>query len=207
MQQDIQLFNFRFIDNDADKTCFLLHGTGGNKEDFLFLNTALHKKYNLVGMQGNIDEQGSARFFKRLKHGYFDLESIAEETDKFQRFLTAWRELYKVNTEDFVFLGYSNGANMLLATLFKYPEVVKNLVLLHPMLPFAIEAGSLDLSRHSIFVGNGMEDQLIPADEQAKLLKTLAENKAKVILKEYPRGHSISRGEINDVVEFLQVKK
>jgi phospholipase/carboxylesterase len=203
MQQDIKLFNYHFIDNDADKTIFLLHGTGGSKEDFLFLNTALHKNFNLVGLQGNVDEQGSTRFFKRIKHGFFDQDSIKEESEKFQKFLTAWRETYMVNTEDFTFLGYSNGANMLLANLFYYPESMNKLALLHPMIPFEIKPHSIDLSQHHIFVAHGQEDPLVPISEQKKLLAIMQDNSAQIVAKEYPRGHAISRNEIIDVTKFL----
>src|SRR5260221_8500204 len=95
MEEASKLFDHIFIDNHAERTLFLLHGTGGSREDFLFLNDALKKKYNLVGIQGNVDEHGLSRFFKRLSVGVFDQKNIREETEKLQRFMNAWRIIHK----------------------------------------------------------------------------------------------------------------
>lgn len=203
MENNLQLFDHIALDNKSTKTLFLLHGTGGGKQDFLFLDELLGKKYNIVSLKGNVDEEGVSRFFKRDSMGVFDQESIKEESEKLHTFITTWIDMHKLTPEQLFFLGYSNGANMLLATLFYYPEILKQLVLLHPMLPFTIKKRSINLSQHKIFVSMGAYDQIITLSQSQELIDTLKSCGAKLTIKEYPGGHEISEKEINDVVEFL----
>jgi phospholipase/carboxylesterase len=199
---DLNLFDHIFVDNKASKTIFFLHGTGGTKSDFLFLDEFLEKKYNFVGLQGNVDEHGHARFFRRLSEGVFDQESIREETHKLKQFIDTWMDEYKVSIDDLVFLGYSNGANMILATLFYTPELISKAVLLHTMLPFKPKK-SLDLSKHSFFVSLGEEDPMISEVQQSELIQTLQSSQAQLTIKRYNSGHHISAKEVRDVVDFL----
>jgi len=207
MNQALELFDYRFVDNQVEQTLFLLHGTGGSKDDFLFLDKLLKQKYNLVGLQGRINENGLTRFFKRHSLSVFDQESIKNESKNLKNFIAAWTQQYKIKLDQLTFLGYSNGANLLLATLFYYPEFSQRLILLHPMLPFEIEKNSLDLSRQKIFISLGQKDQIIPRAENAKLIDLLKANKAKLIKKEYPSGHEITKQEINDLVLSLNKNK
>lgn len=192
------LFHTTFIDNAADKTLVLLHGTGGSERDFLFLDTPLQRSYNLLGIRGNVIEVGMNRFFKRKAFGVFDQQNIREEAEKLHTFLTNSQR----SSDTLVFLGYSNGANMILALLFLYPHLVKKAVLLHPMLPF--EPEKLDLSHHEIFLSYGLQDQMISFVESQKVVEVLTKAKAKLITKEYAGGHEITPQELSDVVQFLR---
>lgn len=192
------LFDYSYVDNKVQKTLFLLHGTGGSKEDFFFLNEFVKDRYNLVGLQGNSNEEGMARFFKRFSEGIFDLDSIKAESAKLKEFILSWP------SSEHVFLGYSNGANILLSTLFYYSEVIRTAVLLHPMLPFSIPEGSLDLSGHQLFLSMGDRDPLVPSGDQEKLINLLKSCHATIELKTYPAGHGITQTEMQDVVSYLQ---
>lgn len=199
----LHFFEFKEIDHQADKTLFLLHGTGGSKNDFLFLDQLLNKKYNLVGLQGNINEDGMTRFFRRFSSGVFDQENITEETTKFSVFIEAWMKEKSLNSDQTSFLGYSNGANMILATLLRFPELIKNAILLHPMLPFSVEANSLDLSNHSLLITHGLHDQMINENDYKAVKETLTSLYAKPILHQYHSGHEVTQQELKDVVRFL----
>lgn len=200
---DVMLFRHMVVDNRAERTLFLLHGTGGNEQDFLFLNEILGASYNLIGLQGNVNENGMPRFFKRSSIGVFDEENIRVESNKLQRFVLSWMKTQKTIFEHLYFLGYSNGANILLASLFYYPHLFKNLLLLHPMLPFSVTSGSLDLSRHRIFVSMGAHDQMVSRVLQKEVIETLQSCGASVTSKEYRQGHEICDQEIKDAVAFL----
>lgn len=203
MKSDFQLFDHAFIDNHAERTLFLLHGTGGSKEDFLFLNQFLGSSYNLVGLRGNVDEAGSARFFRRLHVGVFDQESIQEEVEKLGRFVQAWCVEYQTVPERLTFLGYSNGANILIAGLFRTPQLFQRLVLLHAMLPFTVKPEELNLSTHQLFISLGSNDPLVSPKQQQALIETLTRAKARLTVKEYDGGHEVSPQELEDVLAFL----
>lgn len=195
------MFDYTFIDNNSAQTLVLLHGTGGDKSDFLFLDQALHQTYNLLSLQGNVTEHGMARFFKRTAPGVFDQENIKQEVDKLKQFIERWVKKHGQQTSDLMFLGYSNGANMILATMFYYPGLVLKAALLHPMLPFNPQMISLE--NHRIFVSGGEQDSMVSQSEQQTLTKLLKELGAEVTTIFYTSGHAISNQEITDVVSFL----
>jgi predicted esterase len=196
------LFDHTFIDNHAAKILVLLHGTGGTKSDFLFLSDAVKQHYNLLAPQGNVLEEGMARFFKRIAPGIFDLENLKEETGKLHEFVQVWMKDHAQTSDDLVYLGYSNGANMILSLLFSYPDVVEKAVLLHPMLPFT--PGDIDLTRKQVFVSSGQFDAMVPSKQQEALVKVLEQKGAEVIAKQYPGGHEISEQELINIVGFLR---
>ncbi len=196
------LFHHIYIDNKASKTLVLLHGTGGDENDFLFLNEDLKETYNLLGLKGNIDENGLTRFFKRKSVGIFDQESITIEANNLNVFILEWMKKYVMNVDQFVFLGYSNGANMILATLFYYPDLVKNAVLLRPMLPFKpIEP--INLSEQTFLVNYSTNDEMVAEEESIKLIELLRSYKAQVTFQSYSTGHQLSSAEIEDCIRFL----
>lgn len=191
------------IDNKALHTLFLFHGTGGDEHDFLFLNDELNQIYNLVGLRGNVDENGMSRFFRRLSPGVFDQENLTEEAHKLADFIQEWNTAHDLSPESTVFLGYSNGANMILALLFLFPNLIKTAVLLHPMLPFD-PSQTLDLSAQRLFVTSGVEDPLVSRPETLDLIQKLTDRKAQVQHKEYPGGHELTSQEMRTTLNFLK---
>ncbi len=199
------MFDYTYLDNKSAQTLVLLHGTGGSKSDFLFLDQVLHQTYNLLSLQGNVTEQGMARFFKRTAPGVFDQKNIKQEANKLKEFIEQWSKEHDRQTGDFIFLGYSNGANMILATMFYYPSLILKAALLHPMMPFNPE--SISLAKHHIFVSGGEQDAMVSKSEQQSLIKLLKKLDAEVTTIFYPGGHEISNQEISDVVSFLLKSK
>lgn len=196
-------FRYKYIDNKAPRTLVLLHGTGGTEEDFLFQNEELHDSFNLLGLKGNIDENGLARFFKRKALGVFDQENIKEETGKLSLFINNWMKEYNMNIDQFVFMGYSNGANMILATLFYYPELIKNAVLLRPMVPFTPEQ-NINLADNTILFHYAPNDEMVVEEDSIKLIELLRSYKADVTFQTYSTGHQLSSEEMNDIFNYLQ---
>jgi predicted esterase len=197
------LFKHIYIDNKALQTLFLFHGTGGDEHDFLFLNEELDHKYKLVGLRGNVDENGMSRFFRRLSPGVFDQENLTEEAHKLADFIQEWNTTHGMSPESTVFLGYSNGANMILALLFLFPNLIKTAVLLHPMLPLD-PSDSLDLSSQRLFITSGAIDPLVSHSETQVLVQKLSERKAHVQHEEYPGGHELTSQEMRTTLNFLK---
>lgn len=196
------LFDHVFIDNQASKTLVLLHGTGGSKSDFLFLDKALHHRVNLLALQGNILEDGMHRFFKRKALGIFDQQSIKEETQKLRVFIEDWAAQHNLSSQNTIYFGYSNGANMILATLFYFPERIHKVVLLHPMLPF--EPAAVSLKDTQLFVSHGLQDSMVTVEEQQTLTKLLKKKGATVVEKIYPYGHQLTKDELQDAITFVR---
>ncbi len=204
MEDNLKLFEHVYVDNGAERTLVLLHGTGGNERNLLFFDEVLDKKYNLLGLRGNIDEHGKMRFFRRFEDGSFDMENIRSESEKLRQFIEAWCEKSNMTKENLVWLGYSNGANMILTMVFEFPELIKRAVLLHGMLPWEPDAG-LRLDGHEFFVSYGTYDQLILDDDSETMVAKLRELGVNVEVHEYQSGHELTHEEISDAVNFLNL--
>lgn len=198
------LFTHTYVDNHAKQTLFLFHGTGGSENDFIFLDEMLHKSYNLVGLRGNVIEDGMSRFFRRLAPGVFDEESIRIESNNIKVFIDTWKNDHNTKSEDTVCLGYSNGANILLASVFYYPHLIQKGLFLHPMMPVEEVASTIELSILTAFVSYGTFDQMVPMAESKRVVDVLTQNKAVVEAHEYPVGHEIGAAELSDIVSFLE---
>lgn len=198
----LDLFEHVFIDNKAKNTLFLLHGTGGSEHDLLPLVKELSDQYNFVGIKGNISEHGMARFFERDELGVFNQDSISTETKKLSEFVAAWKSEHSITTESTAFLGYSNGATMIIAVTFYYPKLVKTAVALHPMLPF--KPGSIDLKGTYFFVTYGEQDQLIPSTKTKELIDALQSKDASVEVVSHQGGHEIQSVEVEQLQRFLK---
>jgi phospholipase/carboxylesterase len=204
MTDALKLFQYVAVESEAPSTLFLLHGTGGNEHDLLPLVASLQAEYSQVGLRGNISEQGLTRFFIRTPEGVFDQASIQQETKKLAKFLEAWYKKFGLTAKDVAFVGYSNGANMILAMTLLYPELIHRAVLLHPLLP--IKPKKVDLSGKAFLISYGENDQLITPEQTQEVIETLQKFGAKIETVTHPGGHEVKKEEVVALRRFLANK-
>ncbi len=189
---------YKFIDKASKTTICLLHGTGGGEEDLIFLGELIDNKANILGIRGNIIENGMNRFFKRLAPGLLDEESIKQETNNLSDFLQVFSEENNLKLNNFVLLGFSNGANILASMLYHYGNIFKANILLHPMRPFR-EFNLINQANNLIYLTGGLKDEITPPKEVEKLAALFSKYNANVTLNLYNYGHQLSEKEIKDI--------
>ncbi len=194
-------FTHIYQDNNVSETLVLFHGTGGDEYDLLPLVHSIKKPYNVLSLRGNIREHGMNRFFRRLEFGVFDKDNIATEAAKLKGFIDEFSQKYGVSIKDLTYVGFSNGANMILAFLFLYPAYVEHAVLLHPMLP--MRPGAMDLSEKTIAVTYGENDTMISPEQSRDVIETLQKNSAHVHSFSHSGGHEIPAGERSFIASEL----
>lgn len=117
-------------------TLLLLHGTGGDENDFIEWGKGLLPNANLLGVRGNVLENGTTtRFFRRLATGILDEADLQFRTHELVRFITELSQKEGFNSSKVIALGYSNGANMAGGLLMLYPKFLAGAVLWRAMLP------------------------------------------------------------------------
>ncbi|MDA4836182.1 hypothetical protein NY536_32640, partial [Enterobacter hormaechei] len=82
----------------------------------------------LIGLRGRSNEEGIGRWFRRFGPLSFDQQDIRSEAEALAAFIEGAAEAYRLDLERTVFLGYSNGANMLVATMLLHPGLVRNAI-------------------------------------------------------------------------------
>ncbi|PLR79916.1 carboxylesterase [Bacillus canaveralius] len=186
-------------------TLLLLHGTGGNEEDLLPLANIVAPQASILGVRGNILENGMPRFFRRLAEGVFDEEDLIFRTIELNEFISDKATEYGFDRNRVVALGYSNGANIAASLLYHDAESLHGAILLHAMVP--LRGKELpDLSNISVFIGAGKRDPLIPAAETKELAENLQQAGASVTEHWGEGGHELTREEVNKAKEWFEQK-
>ncbi|MEK4210587.1 MULTISPECIES: alpha/beta hydrolase [Paenibacillus] len=184
-------------------TLVLFHGTGGNEQDLLPLAEMLSPDSSVLGIRGNVLENGMPRFFRRLAEGVFDEADLVFRTHEIKKFLDEASEKYGFDANNLVAVGYSNGANIAGSLLFHYKDIFRAAVLLHPMVPLRnVELPSLE--GVSIFIGAGMNDPLITSTETQELEGILQKAGAEVTTHWGNQGHRLSMAEAEAAKDWLQ---
>lgn len=184
-------------------TLVLFHGTGGNEQDLLPLAEMLSPDSSVLGIRGNVLENGMPRFFRRLAEGVFDEADLVFRTHEIKQFLDEVAEKYGFDANNLVAVGYSNGANIAGSLLFHYKDIFRAAVLLHPMVPLRnVELPSLE--GVSIFIGAGTNDPLITSTETQELEGILQKAGAEVTTHWGNQGHRLSMAEAEAAKDWLQ---
>ncbi|WP_339245383.1 alpha/beta hydrolase [Paenibacillus sp. FSL R10-2796] len=184
-------------------TLVLFHGTGGNEQDLLPLAEMLSPDSSVLGIRGNVLENGMPRFFRRLAEGVFDEADLVFRTHEIKQFLDEAAEKYGFDANNLVAVGYSNGANIAGSLLFHYKDIFRAAVLLHPMVPLRnVELPSL--GGVSIFIGAGTNDPLITSTETQELEGILQKAGAEVTTHWGNQGHRLSMAEAEAAKDWLQ---
>jgi phospholipase/carboxylesterase len=181
----------------------MFHGTGGNERDLLPLAELLSPGSSVLGIRGNVLENGMPRFFRRLAEGVFDEADLVFRTHETKQFLDEAAAEYGFAADRLVAVGYSNGANIAGSLLFHYGQVFQSAVLLHPMVPLrGLELP--DMSGLPVFIGAGMNDPLIPAHESRELEELLQGAGAAVHTYWGNQGHRLSVEEAEAARDWLE---
>lgn len=142
-------------------TLMLLHGSAGNETSLMPFGRRLALGATLVGLRGRSTEEGIARFFRRFADGTFDQQDIRSEVEVLSAFVDGAVTSYGLDPAAMTFVGYSNGANLLAASMLTQPDVVRSAVLLRPMLVLE-ELSDVSLEGVRVLVVTGSTDPFAP---------------------------------------------
>lgn len=101
----------------SQPTFVLLHGTGGDEHDLLPVAEMLDPSYNVLGVRGNVSENGMNRFFKRHGEGQYDVEDLKFRTTELHEFLESAANQYNFDLDKVVLVGFSNGSNIAISLM------------------------------------------------------------------------------------------
>lgn len=126
-------FLCRKPEKPGGRTLILLHGSGGNEKTLMALAEKIAPDDTLVGVRGRLVQDGTTRWYRRLTPTSFDQGDIRAEADAFVLSLREAAEEHGFSLDDAVFVGYSNGANLIGALSVLHPGLVHRAALLRAM--------------------------------------------------------------------------
>lgn len=192
-----------FIQGEKSQPVFvLLHGTGGSEESLIDVGNKLNSKASLLGIKGEVNEQGMARYFRRLREGVYDEVDLYEKGMLLNQFIKQASSEYHFSLNEVVLVGYSNGANIGLHLLLNEASVYRQAILFHPMYPLS-QIKEVALSKTKAFISFGINDPIVPLEESQHVIDILRNRQASVEIFE-TIGHNLSLEEIEAAKNWLQ---
>ncbi len=176
------------------------HGTGGTEAQFHGFASELVPAAHVVSPRGDVSEGGALRYFRRTGEGVYDMDDLARAVDKMAGFVAAEKD--RTGAGRVIGLGYSNGANILAATMLAHPDLVTDAVLMHPLIPWQPKPQP-GLSAARVLVTAGERDPICPAALSRGLIGYLQAQGATVTDHWHPGGHEIARSEVGAIADFL----
>ncbi|MDO5705661.1 MAG: VOC family protein, partial [Paracoccus sp. (in: a-proteobacteria)] len=104
-------------ENPDGSVMILLHGTGGNEADLMPLAARIAPRATLLGLRGRSTEEGINRWFRRFDAVTYDQDDIRAESEALAGFAAELPRAYGIDPAQAIWLGYSNGANLLAAAM------------------------------------------------------------------------------------------
>jgi len=185
----------------AGQPLFLtFHGTGGNESQFHGFAEQLMPMAHVTSPRGDVSEHGALRYFRRAAEGVYDMDDLAKRTETMADFIGNEKALSA--SDKAIGLGYSNGANILASVALAQPDLVDDLILVHPLIPWS-PAPQAGLSGRRILITAGKNDPICPAGLTESLADYLSSQGAAVTIHWHAGGHEIAKSEIDAIAQFL----
>lgn len=196
-------FTYQIVrpDDASGETIVLLHGSGGDENSLVDLASRIAPRATLLGIRGRVTQEGRTRWYKRISPVSFDQDDIRAEAEAFASFLTVTAEEHRIDLERTLFLGYSNGANLIAAAALLHPGLIHRAALLRPM-PVLDEPPLASLSGSRMLMVAG-ETDLTYAPFAPALEKLLRNCGASVDARVIAADHGIGEADARLVAEWL----
>lgn len=169
----------------------LLHGTGGTETDLVSLAELLDPDYNILGIRGNVQENGMNRYFKRHGEGQYDWEDLEFRGNELYKFIVEKSKEYDFKMEDVVLVGFSNGSNIAIQMMLQQPESFKKAALFAPLYPADVSE-KLDFRNVDVFLSLGKGDPIVPESESLRVIDLFKDRGAELTTV-WVNGHSLTQ--------------
>lgn len=182
----------------------LLHGTGGSASSLFEIGQKIDPQAALIGFQGEVEEQGMARYFARYSDGSFDLRSLASATYDFKDTLEKMIKHYGLADFTITVVGYSNGANLAVNVFKEFENMpINNALLFHPSsvrseIPFKQQEGL------RMLITSGDNDPFITIEQFNELFEQLKAANIQVETLVHHYGHQLTYEEIDKAKELIE---
>ncbi|HSP52598.1 MAG TPA: alpha/beta hydrolase [Cryobacterium sp.] len=174
----------------------MLHGTGGNEQEILTLADAIDPTATALAPRGRVTEGGMHRWFRRLSEGVFDVDDVVVRAGELAGFISWARQHYDLGERRIIAVGFSNGANIALATALLHPDALDRVVAFSGMFPLDDRALTTDLSGTAVLMLNGRSDPMAPLTSADRAASTLIARGAQVERELRDGGHGIAATDV-----------
>lgn len=200
--RDLPFIHRFFTPEEPDGNIFiLLHGAGANEMTVMPIAHKVDPNATLLGVRGRALEEGAPRWYRRITPFSFDQEDIIKEAEAFAAFVDGAVHAYGLDPSRIVYIGYSNGANLVNAMLSLHPHLIRRAVLLRSMAVLS-DPPPADMSDVDVLIIAGETDDYGPYAQP--LAERLRQAGATVNLQTIPHGHELTETDVPIIKAWLK---
>lgn len=189
----------------------LLHGYGSNEMDLFSFSDELPSNYFVVSVQAPVSlPLGGYAWFNLDFSGIekiVDLEQAEQSRKQVIDFIHYLKSTYEIDSENVMLLGFSQGAMLSQGVALTKPELIRGTIALSGfIMQDAVKenmASEEAITKLDFFIGHGVQDDVVPVEQDRKSRLYLEGIGAKLEYHEYPVAHGILPQELNDIVNWL----
>lgn len=186
---------------DAARTIVALHGSGADETQLLPLAYLIDPAARIVAPRGRIDQNGERRWYRKITPTSFDQRDIRAEARAFAACLDGMLSAGRLRAESTVFLGYSNGGNLLHSTMLLHPGRVRRAMLLRCM-PVLRKTPRTGLAGLDLLIVGGRPDETYgPFGEP--LCRLLRRAGARIAFHTVDAGHEVGEQDAETARRWL----
>ena len=190
---------------------FFLHGFGSNMQDLFGLSPYFPENWNCISLQGTLPVYQNGWAWAELNFNdilkIYRPDQYLYHYEKILQSINLSVEQLKLDSSQIYLLGFSQGAGLSIYTGLKNPMLFKGIIALSGCTSINDFKAELDLENIKslkIFMGNGIQDEIIPIAFAQKTKDQLIELDVKVDYNEYNATHTIANKCLNDFMDWIK---
>jgi phospholipase/carboxylesterase len=174
-----------------------LHGTGADERQGLELARLVAPGQPVLAPRGSVREGSAARWFRRHAEGVFDVDDVVARAAELADLVAAARSAYALGGRAILAVGFSNGANMALATTLLHPTAVPETIAFSARWPLGDREPAAGLAGTRITLLNGDADAMAPLVDVERTVREAAARGSDVVSRVRPGGHGLDARDLD----------
>lgn len=185
------------------KNIILFHGTGGNEHTLVSTARFLDEESSVLSFRGEKTENGMNCFYKRGSLQHIETAGLKEATTQLLEEIRRQSEITGISMEDWIFVGYSSGANIAASLLLSQKTKIRYGILFHPM-SLGQAAADFTLADKKIWMSYGVDDPIVDEAAFGELAAQFEQRQADVTAEEFDFGPQVTMDELESAKNWLE---
>lgn len=185
-------------------TVVMIHGRLGDEDVMWIFRRAIPRPWLVVAPRAPLVD---GKLFSWLRQPYGewpDLAAFDPAVEALTRFVRSLPRLYNADPDRLYLMGFSQGAAVSLAAIWRDPTLARGLAGLVGFAPAADdEAIAGRLAGRPVFWAGGAEDATVPPARSRLAVDMLRRSGAELTYREYPTGHKLTAEGFRDLRDWL----
>lgn len=186
----------------------LVHGWGGDEAAMWVFKQVIPSGVAIVTPRAplTLDDESAVWFELGQSRTRPDPDSLEKNLTRFRHFMRSLPDLYPIDPDRLVLIGFSQGAAISNTLIIRQPELGLGVASLSGFIPeqtdLPDEPGRL--AEIPVFIGHGSRDEIVPLKAAQRARDIYTELGAEVTYGEYSVGHKANTQEMNDLNAWVK---